>query len=307
MKHRMLVWLVALLLGATSVQSQEFLGKVTVIASRVPNTVDKKVFQTLQTQLTNFIRNRKWTKDAFQPNERIECNFLLNIESVVETNVYKASLTVQAARPVFNSSYNSALINYQDADLTFRYVEYQPIEFNENRVQGNDALASNLTATLAFYLNIVLGLDYDSFSPKGGEPFFAKAQNIVNNAPEAKDISGWKAFDGFRNRYWLAENFMSSKYNIVHNVIYSYYRQGLDALYESEAEGRKQILNALVDLQTMNQENQNSMVVQFFMQGKSQELTRLFKKSPSQEKVKALEMLSKLDVANASKYQQDLK
>lgn len=306
MKHRILILVVVILLSST-VHSQEFLGKVTVIASRVPNTVDKKVFQTLQTQLTNFIRNRKWTKEAFQPTERIECNFLLNIESVVETNVYKASLTIQAARPVFNSSYNTALINYQDADVTFRYVEYQPVEFNETRVQGNDPLASNLTATLAFYLNMVLALDYDSFSPKGGEAFFAKAQNIVNNAPEAKDINGWKAFDGFRNRYWLAENFMNAKYNGVHNVIYTYYRQGLDALYESEAEGRKQILNALIELQTTNQENPNSMIVQFFMQGKSQELTRLFKKSPSQEKVRALEMLSKLDVANAAKYQQDLK
>ncbi len=306
MKYRLIVLLLVTVF-TTSIHSQEFLGKVTVVASRVPNTVDKKIFQTLQTQLTNFIKNRKWTKDAFQPAERIECNFLLNIESALETNVYKASLTIQAARPVFNSTYNTALINYQDADVTFRYVEYQPIEFNENRVQGNDALASNLTATLAFYLNMVLALDYDSFGAKGGESFFEKAMNIVNNAPEAKDISGWKAFDGFRNRYWLAENFMNAKYNVVHNVIYTYYRQGLDALYENEAEGRKQLLSALVDLQTMNQENPNSMVVQFFMQGKSQELTRLFKKSPSQEKVRALEVLSKLDVANASRYQQDLK
>src|SRR3978361_1997062 len=101
---------------------QELQGKVTVVASRVPNTVDKKVFQTLQSQLTNFINNRKWTPDVVQPQERIECSFLLNIESIVETNVYKASLTIQAARPVFNSSYSTALINFQDADVTFRYV-----------------------------------------------------------------------------------------------------------------------------------------------------------------------------------------
>src|SRR4051812_35392877 len=110
--------------------SQELQAKVTVIASRVPTTVDKKIFQTLQTQLTNFVNNRKWTPDAFQPAEKIDCSFLLNIESVVETNVYKASLTIQAARPVYNSSYSTALINFQDADVTFRYVEYQPVEFN---------------------------------------------------------------------------------------------------------------------------------------------------------------------------------
>lgn len=286
---------------------QELQARVTVVASRVPNTVDKKVFQTLQTQLTNFINNRKWTADAVQPQERIECSFLLNIESVVETNVYKASLTIQAARPVFNSSYSTALINFQDAEVTFRYVEYQPIEFNENRVQGSDALASNLTATFAYYINIILGLDYDSFGPKGGDLYFQKAQNIVNNAPENRNISGWKAFDGSRNRYWLAENLLNPKFNLVHDVIYNYYRQGLDFMYEKEVDGRTKILNSLVQLQTINQENPNSMVVQFFMIGKSQELIRIFKKASPQDKSRAIEALQKLDVANIAKYQQELK
>jgi hypothetical protein len=286
---------------------QELQAKVTVVASRVPTTVDKKVFQTLQTQLTNFINNRKWTSDAFQPNERIECSFLLNIESVVESNVYKASMTIQAARPVFNSSYSTALINFQDPDVTFRYVEYQPVEFNENRVQGTDALASNLTATFAYYVNIILGLDYDSFSPKGGDAYFQKAQNIVNNAPENRNISGWKAFDGTRNRYWLAENLLNTRFNVVHDVIYNYYRQGMDYMYENENDARSKILNSLVQLQSVNQENPNSMVVQFFMVGKSQELIRIFKKSPPQDKNRALETLQKLDVSNISKYQQELK
>lgn len=286
---------------------QELQSKVTIVASRVPTTVDKKIFQTLQTQLTNFINNRKWTPDVFQPQEKIECSFLLNIESVVETNVYKASLTVQAARPVFNSSYSTALINFQDADVTFRYVEYQPVEFNENRVQGSDALASNLTAIFAYYVNIILGLDYDSFGPKGGDPYFQKAQNIVNNAPENKNISGWKAFDGRRNRYWLAENIMNTSYNLVHDVIYNYYRPGLDNMYQNDADARSKMLNALVQLQTVNQNNPNSMIVAFFMAGKYQELSKIFKKATPPEKARVLELLQKLDVANISKYQQDLK
>ncbi len=286
---------------------QELQSKVTIVASRVPTTVDKKIFQTLQTQLTNFINNRKWTPDVFQPQEKIECSFLLNIESVEETNVYKASLTVQAARPVFNSSYSTALINFQDADVTFRYVEYQPVEFNENRVQGSDALASNLTAIFAYYVNIILGLDYDSFGPKGGDPYFQKAQNIVNNAPENKNISGWKAFDGRRNRYWLAENIMNTSYNLVHDVIYNYYRPGLDNMYQNDADARSKMLNALVQLQTVNQNNPNSMIVAFFMAGKYQELSKIFKKATPPEKARVLELLQKLDVANISKYQQDLK
>jgi hypothetical protein len=216
-------------------------------------------------------------------------------------------MTIQAARPVFNSSYSTALINFQDPDVTFRYVEYQPVEFNENRVQGTDALASNLTATFAYYVNIILGLDYDSFSPKGGDAYFQKAQNIVNNAPENRNISGWKAFDGTRNRYWLAENLLNTRFNVVHDVIYNYYRQGMDYMYENENDARSKILNSLVQLQSVNQENPNSMVVQFFMVGKSQELIRIFKKSPPQDKNRALETLQKLDVSNISKYQQELK
>lgn len=297
----------AMLLLSINICAQEFQAKVTVVASRVPTTVDKKIFTTLQTQLTNFINNRKWTSETWQTSEKIECSFLLNIESVVETNVYRASMTVQAARPVYNSSYVTALVNFMDADVTFRYVEYQPVEFNENRVQGSDALASNLTATFAYYANIVLGFDYDSFSPKGGDAFFQKANNIVNNAPESKNISGWKAFDGSRNRYWLSENLLNSRYNLIHDVIYKYYRDGLDHMYDNEADARGQMLTALSQLQGINQLNPNSMIVQVFMQGKSQELIRALKKLPQPDKNKAIEVLSKLDVPNISKYQSDMK
>ena len=288
-------------------QAQELQAKVSVIATRVPNTVDKKIFLTLQTQLNNFLNNRKWTKDVFQTQEKIECNFLLNIDRLVETNIYKATLTIQAARPVYSSAYQTPLINYQDADVTFRYVEYQPVEFNENRIQGTDAMAGNLTATFAFYVYTILGLDYDSFSPKSGDPHFQKAQNIVNNAPEGRDITGWKAFDGLRNRYWLNENIMNNRYNTLHDVIYNYYREGLDNMYEKDEAGRDQILSALTQLQTINQDNPNIMFVQFFMQGKSQELIKIFKKGSPLQKSRAVELLQKLDVANSANYKQEIK
>ncbi len=305
MKRSLLLIIIVTVFNVTN-HAQEFQSKVTVVASRVPTSVDKKLFQTLQTQLTNFINNRKWTSDAFQPAEKIDCSFLLNIDKVVETNVYRASLTIQAARPVYNSSYATALINFQDADVTFRYVEYQPVEFNENRVQGSDALASNLTATIAYYVYTILGLDYDSFGAKGGDMFFQKAQNIVNNAPEGRDISGWKAFDGLRNRYWLMENLLNTRYNVVHDVMYTYYRQGLDKMYENEATARQQILGSLILLQGLNQENPNTMIVQFFMQGKSPELIKIFKKASPPDKARAVELLQKLDVTNASKYKQEI-
>lgn len=305
MKHTLLI----LLLSASALvaRAQELQAKVTVNAQRVYNTVDKKIFTSLQNQLSNLLNSRKWTQDVYQGHEKIECNFLLNIDKVVEQNVYQASLTIQAARPVYNSSYQTALINFMDADVTFRYVEFQPVEFNENRIQGTDPLAANLTAVFGYYVYMILGLDYNSFSPKGGDLFFQKAFNIVNNAPENRAISGWKAFDGLRNRYWLAENLMNTRYNIVHDVMYTYYRQGLDKMYENEAEGRKAVLNAMKQLKGFNDQNQNTMVLQFFMQGKSLELIRIFKKAPPQEKNEAADILSQVDIANASRYKDELK
>lgn len=287
--------------------AQELKAKVTVMAVRVATTVDRKIFTTLQTQLNNFMNNRKWTADVFRENEKIECSFIVNIESAVEPNVYKASLTVQAARPVFNASYQSALVNFIDPELLFKYVEFQPVEFNENRVQGVDAGVANLTAVLAYYAYMIIGLDYDSFSPKTGEPYFRKAQNIVNNAPEGQRIAGWRMFDGLRNRYWLNENLINTKFNIIHDVIYTYYRAGLDKLFENESEARGNILQALIQLNAFNKENPNTMILQFFMQGKSNELIGIFKKGTPEEKIKAIEILSLLDIPNSNKYKEELK
>lgn len=295
-----------LLIYSKSFFAQELLGKVTVISSRIPTTVDKKIFTTLQTQLNNFINNRRWTNNTFKPNEKIECNFLLNLESIEEPNVYKASLTVQAARPVYNSSYQAALLNFMDNDVVFKYIEFQPVEFNENRVQGSDPLVANLTAIFAYYAYMIIGLDYDSFAPKGGEQYFQKAQNIVNNAPEGNKISGWRVFDGLRNRYFMVENLMNSRYNIIHDVIYAYYRAGLDKMYDAEAEARSNMLQALNQLFAFNKENPNTMFVQFFMQSKTAEIIGMFKKGTPQEKQRVIEIMSMLDITNAAKYREQL-
>ncbi len=306
-KHLFLLIVAIILLLNSSVSAQELKAKVTVMAGRVATTVDKKIFTTLQTQLNNFMNNRKWTADVFRENEKIECSFIVNIESAVEPNIYKASLTVQAARPVFNASYQAALVNFIDPELLFKYVEFQPVEFNENRVQGTDAAAANLTAVLAYYAYMIIGLDYDSFSPKSGESYFRKAQNIVNNAPEGQRIAGWRMFDGLRNRYWLNENLINTKFNIIHDVVHTYYRAGLDKLIDSENEARANILQALIQLSAFNKENPNTMILQFFMQGKVNELIGIFKKGTAEEKLKAVEILSLLDIPNANKYKEELK
>ncbi len=287
--------------------AQELKANITVVSSQVANNVNQNTFRTLQTALNNFINNRKWTSDNFQPNERIECNFLLNLQSTGDLNVYNASLTVQAARPVFSTSYLSPIINFKDDNITFKYIEFQQLEFNENRVTGTDALVSNLTAIFAYYANMVIAFDYESFSLRGGDPYFQKAQNIVNNAPDGRGISGWKAFDGIRNRYWLVENMINSRYTIMHDIYYNYYRMGMDKLYEDENAARAEVMNVLNLLNNFNTDNPNKMINQFFFQGKSTELIKIFAKGPQQDRARASEILQRLDITNASKYKDELK
>jgi hypothetical protein len=287
--------------------AQELNARVTVNSTRVGTNVNKNVFQTMQTALNTFINNRKWTKDVFTTNEKIDCNFQLNLQTTPDANVYTASLTIQAARPVFNSTYLAPIINFQDEDIIFKYVEFQQLEFNENRVAGTDPLVANLTAVFAYYANMILAFDYASFSQRGGDVYFLKAQNIVNNAPESRGISGWKAFDGVRNRYWLVENMVNSRYAIMHDVYYSYYRAGLDKMYEDENTARQEMLKVLTLLNTFNADNPNTMINQFFFQGKANELIKIFSKAPQQDKARAAELLQKMDITNAGRYKEELK
>lgn len=307
-KIKQYIFLLSALIFSFQIQAQELQASVSINASRISTAINKKIFTTLQTQLANFLNSRRWTNDNFSQNEKIPCTFLLNLASVDESsNVYSASLSVQAARPVYNTTYQAALVNFQDKDVSFKYLEYQPLEFNDNRVQGNDIQVSNLTAVFAYYAYLIIALNYDSFEPQSGDIYFQKMQNIINNAPQGSGISGWQAFDGLRNRYWLSENFTNARNSVLHNVIYSYYRLGLDKMYDNETEARANILKALTQLQDFNSEFPNTMFVDFFMQTKSVELIGIFKDGSGDERQKAIDIFSQLDVANASKYKDELK
>jgi hypothetical protein len=286
--------------------AQELNARVNVVAGKINSSVDKKTFMTLQTALMNFLNKRKWTNDAYETNEKISCSFLITLMESPETGVYKAQLTIQSARPIYNSSYLSPLINFQDNDFYFRYVEFQPIEFNENQVSGTEPLTGNLTAVLAYYVDLILGLDYDSFGPRGGDAYFQKAMAIVNAAPEGRYISGWKAFDGQRNRYWLIENFTNSRYTLIHDTYYTYYRLGLDKMYENETETRTQMINCLNMINTLHAENPGIMIIPFFFMGKSDEIVNVFKRGAPTDRQRAADLLQKLDITNANKYKSQL-
>jgi hypothetical protein len=307
MCRKIVYTLCLMVMAPVFLSAQELKARITVNTQALGTPADKKAFQTCQAALNNFLNNRKWTKETFQNNEKIVCNFLLMITEASAGNIYKAKLTVQAARPVYNTNYECPLINFIDENVTFKYVEYQSIEFNENRVSGSDPVIGNLPAILAYYVYVIMGLDFDSFSLRGGDVYFQKAMNIVNNAPEGRDISGWKAFDGLRNRYWLTENLTNNRYNLMHDAIYSYYRLGMDYMYENETEARSAVLNSLSLINTMNNDIPNTMIVPFFFQGKATELIRIFKKATPEDKQKAREILQKIDISNSNTYKQELK
>lgn len=308
LKNKLVFFSTTILLAAFSFasQAQELNAKVTIVSNRIGTQIDKSVFTTLENQLTQLLNNRKWTTNNFKSNEKIECTFLLNLNSQTD-NIYSASLTVQAARPIFNSTYNSPLINFQDNDVSFKYIAYQQVDFNENRVSGTDALASNLTAIFGYYVNLILAMDYESFALGTGEPYFKKMLNIVNNAPDGSDIKGWTQFDGIRNRYWLSENVLNSRYSAIHEIIYKYYRSAMDIVYDDEAKARDEMLSVLNALSQFVAENSNTMIIQFFMQGKSDELINIFKKGTPDQRSRVVEILQKVDVIDASKYKDALK
>ena len=213
MRVKILIAFSIIMLHFQAARSQELQANVTVLSNRISTSVNKQIFQTFQSALYDFLNGRKWTNVAFANNEKIQCNFLLNFSASTDNNTYAASLTVQLGRPVFNSSYQSPLMNYMDDNFAFKYIQYQTLDFNENRVGGTDPLTANLTAVFAYYAYIILGLNFDSYGLHGGDTYFQQAQNIVNNAPEASSLTGWKPFDGLRNRYWLVENLTNPKYN----------------------------------------------------------------------------------------------
>ena len=306
MRFKQFILMFIVCLWSVHLHAQELAATVNVQTNKIENQIDTKIFTQFQKQLKDFINQRKWTSDAFAIEEKIDCSFYVTIESIASPGVYEAKLSVVANRPVYNASYTTPLLNMQDANFTFKYQLAQPMEFNENRVQGADPLEANLTAVIAYYINIIIGLDYDSFAPKAGLPYFNKALNIVYNAPEGSGITGWKSYDGQRNRYIFVDNLTKSGFDKLHELIYSYNREGLDQMADKPEIARAAILNALMGMQELNETNVNSMVVPILMQGKFTEIVGIFGTADKAMKKQLLNTLSSIDIANINRYKEKL-
>lgn len=307
LRYIVFVVLVAWLSIPAQLSAQELQAHVTVASGKIRG-VDPSVFKNLQKAVEDLLNTTKWTDKTYAPNERIVCNFLLDLQTSPSNNIYSGSLTVQSMRPVYNSSYNSTILNYRDKDFTFKFEPFEQLVFNASRISGNDALEANLTAILAYYAYIIIGYDQDTFLDAGGIPVFKQAQNVVNNAPSnSSNISGWKAFEGTRNRYWLAENLLNTRYKSFHDVLYKYHRQGLDLMYDNVNKGCESVLDCLNLLNSIYTDNPNTMILPVFFDAKADELAGIFSQAPGQIKMQALNILQKLDAQHGPKYREGLK
>ena len=275
--------------------AQELKCSVKINTPKLQST-DPKVFQTLQKAIFEFYNNRKWTEDVFDVTEKIEFNIIINVTEELGSDKYRLQMNIQSSRPVFNSSYNSTLFNWSDKDFVVQYVEYQPLDY------ADDRYASNLTSVLAFYAYMVIGLDYDSFSPKGGSPYFDKAKTIVT-LMQNYDEDGWKPFEkNLKNRYWLSENITSSKNDIFHTILYNYHRNGMDAMYQNADNARSAIVSSLKQIEKMYEENPNGVWLVAFFAAKADELANIFSDGSPQEKQQMSVLLNRCDPSNAKKY-----
>ena len=280
-----LLYLFICLLLTFTAKSQELNARVTINSDKVQGT-NKQVFTTLQTALTEFINNRKWTDATFAVNERIDCSFTLIINEMPTESSFKGELQIQARRPVYNSSYSTTLLNFRDTQLDFDYTEFEPLEYTQNTLQNN------LTASVVFYIYVILGLDFDSFAQTGGSPFIQQAMQVVTLAQSEMAWTGWKAFDSNRNRHALATALTDNTSAVFREMWYTYHRKGLDEMAANPDRGRTTLIETLPALKEIQTARPGSVLMQLFSDSKLDEVVSVYSKANQTEKQEGYKLLS---------------
>lgn len=290
-----------MLLPAATLTSvaQELNCNVQVTAQKIQGS-NRQVFETMQRDIYEFMNGMVWTNNVFSYAERIDCNILINLNEQLSADEFRGTIQIQLRRPVFNTTYNTTLLNFIDNSFQFRYVEFQPLEFNPN------THTSNLVSVLAYYAYLILGFDYDSFAAGGGTAYFQTAEKIVTNAQNAPE-SGWKPYDGSRNRnrYWLVKNILDKNYEEVRRFVYEYNIQGLDRMESRIAEARTGMVESLRLLQDVYRRKPDPFMyyLQVVMESKADELVNIFSQAFPEEKSRVVQILNEIDPANKSKYE----
>ena len=276
--------------------SQEIKSTVQVVAPGVQMT-NKQILTTLQNAILQFINNRKWTEENIENREKIELSIFFNITKITDANEITGSLQISSVRPIFNSTYKAPLLNFLDEDIYFIYREFDNLEYQENQNM------SDLTSLLAFYTNISLGYDFDSYGELAGSSYFQKAQNILN---VMSGRPGWAQTDGkggFHNKFYLSENLNNARFQPIRKMVYAYHRQGLDVMFEKPDEGRQAITESFKSLQDLISVQPNSLLQKTFFSAKFSEIVEVYKGATVPEKNNILVLLSQLDPVHLQKYE----
>ena len=294
---RKIILVVVLFFQVAFLTSQELKCTVTINSDMISGT-NKSVFNTLQKSVTEFMNNRRWSELTFATSEKIECNMAIIIKKVDGDN-YTGEIQIQSRRPVYGSSYNTTLFNFEDNDFSFDYKEFEQLEMNENTI------TSNLTAVLAYYAYIIIGYDMDSYSKLGGTPFFEAAEKIVNDA-QSTSFSGWKAFESSKNRYALVNNLSDEAFKKYRLYFYEYHRLGLDEMSINMTNARTRIATGLPLLREANRARPSALVITSFLDAKNDELINIFSKATEKEKKDAVQVLTDINPTNTERYEKIL-
>lgn len=287
------IFFIVSLLSAFAVNAQELNCRVTVNAEKVGST-NNQVFKTLETALNDFVNRTDWTGQGYQANERINCSMFINVTGY-NSGAFAASIQVQSARPIFNSSYSSPVLNFNDRDFNFEYVEFQNLTFNPNSYD------SNLISTIAFYCYMMIGMDADTFAPNGGTSYFEIAQDVASIAQQG-GAKGWSQSDGMQNRFFLINDMMSSTFEPFRQALYEYHFLGLDKMATDTKAGKEGVKQALTTLNEVSKVRPNAFLTRIFFDAKSDELVGIFSGGPNIPISDVVENLNRLSPLNASKW-----
>lgn len=265
--------------------SQELNCSVVVDAQRTANQ-NVQIFKALEKQLTEFINNTKWTNKTYKPQEKINCNMVINVQNY-DSNFFTATLQVQASRPVYNSAYTTPIYNFNDRDFSFEYLEFQNLVYNPNQFE------SNLISVITFHIYMILGMDADTFSMNGGDEYFVQAQTIANYSQQS-NAKGWNLQDGLQTRFTLIDNLLSPTFSEVRSVMYSYHIQGLDQMSDNPMKSKQVIASLFPELEKMNRRRPNSFLMRVFLDAKADEIAQIFSGGPSVNVSEVIETLNKI-------------
>lgn len=266
-----------------------------VVNAQLTGNENVQIFKTLETQLQEFINNKRWTNKTVAPQERINASIFINVENY-DGDRFKASIQVSSSRPIFNSSYESPIYNFNDRDFNFQYLEFQNLNYSPTQFE------SNLVSVLAFHVYMILGMDADTFELKGGQEYYDQARTIVGYSQQNNGVGWQPPRGGSQTRSALLDNIMSPTYKEYREVLYNYHRGGLDNMHENPKKGKQLVSDALLSFQTMNNRRPNSFILRVFFDAKAEEIEDVFSDGPSVEIDGLLTTLSKIAPMHASKW-----